>query len=264
MRIFQNPFEAIREVERELWEMGIEVPSNTMQDKVVKGDKDYYTKEMRGYSFMINRWKWDELVVQKILQYLFPSEWENVLAYIDKEFADRVDTASNPGKSYLCRRELWEEFLHDGRFAYTYSERIAPQLEVILEELRNNPETRQAVINIHSNICPELHGQVKYNHNGHTVNLVNVSADIENRGGGGRVPCSMYYQFMRRGGALDMIYTMRSCDFLQHFSVDILLALKMQNWVAKASGIKDSVGQFTYFVGSIHAYYKNLKERGIF
>jgi thymidylate synthase len=262
MRIYRDPYEAMREVERELWEMGIEVPSNTMQDKVVKDDKDYYTKEIRGYSFMISGWRWDEQTVWRILEYFFPEDWSKVLAYIEQEFNDRLDTAANPGKSYLHRLDLWQEFLHDGKFAYTYSERIAPQLDTITDELVNNPETRQGIINLHSNICPEISGQLKHEHNGHTVNRVNVSADLENRGGGGRVPCSLYYQLMIREGALDWIYAMRSCDFLVHFPVDILLALKLQDWAAAHLGVK--VGRFTYFVGSLHAYYKDLEKRGIF
>lgn len=262
MRIFQDPYEAMREVEREMWEMAIDVHPQTMQDKRIADDPDYKTKEVQGYGFKITKWVWDPVIVQRVLKYFFPDDWRKVALYIDQEFEDRTDVASNPGTSYLHRQDLWNEFLHDGKFAYTYSERIAPQLEVIVDELTNNSETRQAIVNIHSNICPDIANQLKYNHNGHTVNLVNVSADMENRGGGGRVPCSMYYQFMIREGALDMIYTMRSCDFLTHFPVDVLLALRMQNWMA--DGLKRGVGNFTYFAGSLHAYHKDLQKRGIF
>lgn len=259
MRIFSNPLESMREVERELWEMGIEVHPQTMQDKQIGDDPAYCTKEMRGYSFMISGWKWNEEDVIKALRYFFKEDWDAVWRYINQEFRDRISPASNPGQSYLHRPKLWNEFLHDGKFAYTYSERIAPQLDTVIEELRTNRETRQAIINLHSNICPTVAGQAKESND---INIVDTSADLANRGGGGRVPCSLYYQMLIREGALDFIYAMRSCDFLTHFPVDILLALRLRDWVAAKLGIE--TGRFTYFVGSLHAYRKDMESRGIF
>jgi len=258
MRIYQRPFEAMKEVEREVFEMGIEVYSDSMQDKIVKGNPDYCTKELRGYSFMIANWVWDEEDVQKILVYFFPGGSDAVRDYIEQEFLDRIGGIPlNPGSSYIHRLGLWQEFLHAGKFAYTYSERISPQLGTILDELRKNPNTRQAIINIHSNICP-LDCWPEYTE----VNMVNRSKDLDNIGGQGRVPCSMYYQTLLRESKVDLIYTMRSCDFLTHFPVDVLLALKLQNWFA--GRLELGVGRFTYFVGSLHSYYKDLKIRGIF
>lgn len=250
MRIYQNVFEAFREVERELFEFGIEVHPQTMQDKIIKDDPEYMTKELRGYSFMIVDWKWDSVEVWKIFSYFWPGIENDLDNYLHQEFEDRISYPTNPGNSYKHRLSIWQEFLHGGKFAYTYSERIHPQLDTILEELRANPETRQAIINIHSNICPL------------DSNRVETSMDILNRGGGGRLPCSMYYQIMIREGRVDLIYTMRSCDFLTHFPIDVLLALKLQQWFASELG--SPVGRFTYFTGSLHAYYRDLKTRGIF
>lgn len=261
MRIFSNPFEAMREVERDLFEMGIEVQTKSMQDKIVIDNPDYVTKEIQGYSFKIVNWNWDNKHVDKILKYFFAEEAVEVFRYIHTEICERTfGKASNPGNSHKYRIELWKEFLHNGKFAYTYSERISPQLQIILEELRSNPGTRQAIINIHSNICPKIDGTVF--DTGEDTNYVISSADLYNRGGGGRVPCSMYYQIMVREEKVDLIYTMRSCDFLTHFPVDITLALLLQNWFANKLKLK--VGMFTYFTGSLHAYQKDMVKRGIF
>lgn len=76
------------------------------------------------------------------------------------------------------------------------------------------------------------------------------------------MPCSLYYQFLRRDNQLNMVYAMRSCDFLTHFPVDISLAMLLQRYVANQLMI--DAGSFTYFTGSLHAYHKDMKERGIF
>lgn len=261
MRIYQTPFEAFKETERELFEMGISIHPQTMQDKGVRDNPDYLTKEVRGYSFKIVDWTWSIAHIKKALQHFFEEKTDNVLTYILAEFRERVQhKATNPGTAYLHRKNLWEEFLHDGKFAYTYSERITPQLQSIADELHTNPESRQAIINIHSNICPEMY--TNSTSPTHPNYVVLPSRDLRNRGGGGRLPCSMYYQIMVREKKVDLIYTMRSCDFLIHFPVDISLALLLQDWFA--DGLSLATGTFTYFVGSLHAYQKDMVTRGIF
>jgi len=261
MRIYTNPFEAMKETERDLWEMGISVHPQSMQDKVIKDDPAYLTKEVRGYSFKIVDWLWDMEHIKRALHYFFEEKTDDVLTYVLAEFRERVcGKANNPGTAYLHRKDLWEEFLHDGKFAYTYSERITPQLQIILEELHTNPESRQAIINIHSNICPE-----KYKNSTsprHPNWVILQSKDLFNRGGGGRLPCSIYYQIMIREKKVDLIYCMRSCDFLIHFPVDVSLALLLQDWFADSLSL--ATGTFTYFTGSLHAYAKDMVNRGIF
>jgi hypothetical protein len=261
MRIFTNPIEAVREVERDLWEMGITVHPQTMQDKVVKDDPDYATKEITGYAFKITGWSFNLTGLVSIFEYFFPDDSENVMRYCLQEIKDRTSLIpTNPGQSYKHRIRLWNEFLHDGKFAYTYSERMHEQIPMILTELVERPDTRQAIVNIHSNICPRADGVLT--DTGQDTNHVVASADAFNRGGGGRIPCSMYYQLMIREKKVDLIYTMRSCDFLTHFPIDISLALMLQRWFATQLAL--DMGTFTYFVGSLHAYHKDMAKRGIF
>ncbi len=259
MRIFTSILEAVREVERDLWEMGIDVHPQTMQDKDVADDLDYATKEVRGYGFKIVEPTATIPNAFEVVDYIFKGreDPQAIMRYIQQEFTDRVSNLpSNPGRAADARLGIWDEFMHDGKFAYTYSERIVPQLGRIMAELEANRETRQAIINIHSNIrAVNTIGQ-------DGTHPVSQSADMMNMGGVSRVPCSMYYQMMIRENALDLIYTMRSCDFLVHFPVDILLAIKLQNYIAQS--LQLNTGTFTYFTGSLHAYRKDMKARGIF
>lgn len=121
----------------------------------------------------------------------------------------------------------------------TYNQRIRPQLDRIIEELENKPSTRQAIIEIHNNLI-----------------------DIHQLGGGARVPCSLTYQFLIRDNKLNLTYTMRSTDFLTHFPFDNWLAIRLQKFMGTCLGIK--VGRYTFFTGSLHSFYKDMKNRGIF
>lgn len=271
MRIYSNPFEAFREVERDLGEMGIEVQPQTMQDKFIADDPNYLTKEVRAYGFQIRNWKYDTDLMHAAVRYIAtppsasdPINVDELMAYIDAEFKDRTGmVAMNPGNSYKQRPAVWQEFLHNGKFAYTYSERLSVQLSKMVTELSMRPETRQAILNIHSNIQPRTYRRgFLGGGEDQMVHDVQPSADFYNMGGGGRIPCSMYYQLMIREKRLDLIYTMRSCDFITHFPIDIALALKLQTWVAEQ--LKIDVGMFTYFTGSLHAYAKDLSGRNIF
>jgi thymidylate synthase len=260
MRIYTDPRQAVQETERDLWEIGINVHPATMQDKDVKDDPDYLTKEVRHYGFHVQSWRHNEVGENEVLEYVYkdPKAAEDVQLYIGAEFWDRVSgTARNPGTAWQYRKDVWNEFMHGGKFAYTYSERMAPQILRIMQELRDRPETRQAIINIHSNIAAsELFDETKTHH------LVMPGADIRNMGGKSRIPCSLYYQIMIREEKVDLVYAMRSCDFLVHFPVDIMLAMRLQTWFADR--LEKGVGLFTYFTGSLHSYAKDMKKRGIF
>ncbi len=48
---------------------------------------------------------------------------------------------------------------------------------------------------------------------------------------GGRVPCSIGYHFMMRGGYFHVGYWLRSCDFVRHFRDDIYLTVRLAFWV---------------------------------
>lgn len=241
MRIFSNPKEAYDEVGRDLWEMGIRVHTQTMQDKNIANDKDYETVELRAYCYQISP-GYEMNHVEKMVK-----ETTGQVNYCLAEFTDRVDpNFVNPGKSWKVKdiygnsmEEVWKEFIHDGKFAYTYSERYKPQLNKLIEELRKNPESRQCILTMYD-----------------------YHLDQNNWGGGNRIPCSLIYQFMIREKALDCIYIMRSCDYLTHFPHDMYLTIRLMFYIADAVDV--DYGYFTHFMGSLHAYEKDIKKLKIF
>lgn len=239
MRIFSDHLQAINELLRELKELGITVPITHYQDKWVKGDKKFYTKELLGYTYKVSQ---ADLKLDDMVKFLYKDkDAEGVLAYCQLELQDRLaGVAKNPGDAHKSRYSLWEEFLEDKqKFSYTYSERIADpdlvrdQISNVVEELKNSPDSRQAI-----------------------VQIFNYLYDHKNIGGKHRIPCSMHYQFLLRNKKLHGIYVMRSNDLLTHYVVDIWIACKIQMYIAEQLGV--GVGSFTYFGGSLHAYAKDF------
>ena len=230
MRIFTNCYEAIREVERDLFEMGTRVKIETMQDKDVKKDSGLSeTLELLDYYYEITNTSDKD----KLLDYMKANkEW------VDAEFKERLDpNFINPGKAWKLRREVWEPFLHNNKFSYCYNERIQPQIDKIITELKIHSHSRQCVLPIFQ---PQ---------------------DLD-KFGKERIPCCIMYQFLIRKDKLNIIYNMRSSDLLTHFCYDVYLAIKLQEYVAKQLKIK--VGNFYHFISSLHAYRKDLEKRGIF
>lgn len=232
--------EAIKEIERDLFEMGLEVHPESMQDINTKGNEDFKTKEIMGYNYCItNGSDKDRMLVYMNLP----------LDYAKVEFSERVSQKDvfrnaqplNPGTAYMLRPEIWNKFLHDGKFSYTYNERLHAynQLNSVIEELRKHPNSRQAVVQIFDFHC-----------------------DLYKMGGKERIPCSLMYQFMIRNGKVHMHYFQRSCDLLTHAAYDIWFAIAMIEYVADTLG--RPTGYLYHYISSLHAYYKDLKAKGIF
>ena len=229
MRIYKNLKECASETKRELAEMGTEVHLETMQDKKVKNNPDYYTNELLGYSFMVTN-------TDDLLELPKAFKKEDEIEWAEAEFKERVsESPRNPGSAYKLRK-VWGQFMHNGQFSYTYGERMLGQIDRVINCLKETPHSRNALIVLWSSI------------------------DGWRIGGKQRVPCSMYYQFLIRDGKLNMIYNIRSNDLMQHWCWDIYLAVKLQEYMAEKVGIEK--GFFMQQVGSLHAYHKDLK--GIF
>lgn len=221
MRIYENCEDAIKDIGRELKKCASYVHTATYQNKVIKDNPDFETKEIQAFEFAI-------------LNTSDKSKMPNVtLDWCHAEFKERVnDLPINPGVAYLIRNEVWDEFKdEEGKFDYTYSERIHWQLDAVIEELKQRPETRQAIIEIHDRKIDQP------------------------RMGTKRIPCSMFYQFMVRDGKLDVIYVMRSTDFATHFQNDIWLADEMRRFIANQIGLEP--GKFIMFASSLHIYKKD-------
>lgn len=86
---------------------------------------------------------------------------------------------------------------------------------------------------------------------------------------GERVPCSLTYHFMMRNNALDVSYTLRSCDFVRHFRDDIYLTLRLALWMIDQARRIDErwaqvrPGEFVMLISSLHMFRNDyVKEFG--
>jgi len=229
MRIYVNAEEAIEEIKRDLAEMGIRVKPATMQDKYVLGNPDYETLELQNYGYTILDARSKDIPGVN-------QPWADI------EFVERVTNPEqfhNPGEAYKLREEVWKEFLHEGKFAYTYNERLHfnDQLQKIIDRMKVDPDSRQL-----------------------WISLWNPTMDPDRLGGVSRVPCSLGYNFQVRNNRLNMHYVMRSCDFATHFRNDVYLAIKLLEYVAQQ--VNYEVGDFTHTIFSLHVYQKDVK--GVF
>jgi thymidylate synthase len=233
MRIYKSAYEVFSEVLRDADEMGIIVKPKSYQNKNIEGLLGFETKELQMYSYT--------LTALPDPENLFLFEGQEARRWADSEFAERVSVrVLNPGNAWLLRKWVWEEFLDsNGKFDYSYNERIRPNLERVMDELKRNPDTRQAWLPIF------------------------WENDPHHIGGKKRVPCSLGYHFMVREGRLDMVYIQRSGDIVRHWGNDIYLAWSMKNFVAKQTGFEPGYLMHTTF--SLHSYQRDwaLLEAGI-
>lgn len=230
MRIYDDCYELMSEMGRNLWEMGSIVKPKTYQNKVIEGDESYITRELICEQYCLTSLN----NVDKLFIYFNSKEWA------DNEFLERVNSGPlNPGEAWTLRKDIWEQFLVNGKFDYTYSERMYGSLGSIINLLKNDPDTRKAVL-------PIFNGE--YNN------------DCKYYDGSKRIPCSMYYDFLVRENqkgekVLNICYHQRSSDFVTHFGNDVYLAWKLMEFVANRIGVK--AGYLYHTIDSIHSYKKD-------
>lgn len=185
------------------------------------------------------------------------------LPWADEHFEERVcGKPINPGKTWL--KWPWAQTAKNfqdakGRFEVNYMERYwagdwfedTPKpginstltgirgrpygdLESVVDLLAHEPLTRQAWLPI---FFPE------------------------DTGGGGRVPCSLGYYWIMRGGFLHVFYPIRSCDFYRHFRDDIYLTVRLTRWLleqlkerAPKPWADVRLGYYSMWIGSLHLF----------
>lgn len=121
-------------------------------------------------------------------------------SYAERYFPKYAGPAGSDSKGTVEQNKAEAFGPHFG-IRYPYGD-----LSDVVKQLARDPTTRQAILPI---FFPEDTGAVH----------------------GGRVPCSLAYQFFLRDGKLDVSYWLRSCDFLRHFRDDIYLTIRLLLWV---------------------------------
>ncbi len=233
MRIYQDAMEMVKEVERDLFEMGVRYQSGSVQDMRVEDDPKFQTIELSGYAYTLTGFYGLEKIVEYLGNDIFWAREESL------ERLSSIEHTPNPGKAWAQDKKKWEPFLRDGVFSYFYPERWKQQIPYVINELLARPNSRQAMITVYD-----------------------VHQDMMNWGGRDRVPCSISYQFIVRNGNMTLIYNQRSCDFLSFFSTDVYLTVQLLLHVA--SCVQATPSRFIHFIGSLHAFAKDLEGRGIF
>lgn len=117
-------------------------------------------------------------------------------------------------------------------------------LNDVIEELRQDPTTRQAILPI---FFPEDTGYRP----------------------GRRKPCSLFYQFQMNNRGLDIVYYLRSCDLVRHFRDDIYLTIRLLLWVLDRLREKNrhwfavTPGHYVMLIGNLHCFKNDAREFGI-
>ncbi len=232
MRIYSSSYELMSEMGRELNSYGQTVKPKTYQNKNIEGNEDFVTKEIICQQYCLTSLQdptW-------LFFYSRSREWA------DAEFKERIDTSDiiNPGKAWELRKDLWEQFLVNGKFDYTYNERIIHVIKPLIRLLKDDNDTRKAVL-------PIFNGDMD-------------GLDTDWYDGSRRIPCSMYYDFLiRQNGkgekVLHICYHQRSSDFVTHFGNDVYLAWRLMEYVAKEVGVKP--GYLYHTIDSLHTYQKD-------
>ena len=107
-----------------------------------------------------------------------------------------------------------------------YGPRIVPEFDKIVELLRQDVDSRRALVPIYAQ-----------------RDVAKDSRDI---------PCTTTMQFLIRGGRLTMVTTMRSNDIILGMPFDVFNFTMIQEWMACRLGVE--VGEYIHFVGSLHYY----------
>jgi hypothetical protein len=227
---------AIERTRAYLTHNGRRVDTGHWQGVTTEGRPDLQTMELLGVSF--------ECQVPQSRGQL-QVEIQPNLPWADDHFAERVSRVpSNPGEQYMNwpwwhpsveskARDVYRDDISTFLFTHTYQERYWPKhagegdtpggirdgkllnygiryeygdLDDLVSLLLRQPYTRQAWLPI---FFPEDTGAVH----------------------GGRVPCTLGYQFMLRDGRLHMWYVIRSCDYVRHFRDDLYLSSLLLLWV---------------------------------
>lgn len=151
--------------------------------------------------------------------------------------------------SYIRENDLWKRLDDECggaagvRFHYG-------DLNDVVSLLIRNPLTRQAYLPIW---FPEDTGAGLATYDDQTI----------------RVPCTLGYHFMQRGGYLSMRYYLRSCDVYRHLSNDAYFAAALMRWVCAELkrrtmegqvGLNIRPGKLVMHIASLHAFHGDKKK----
>ena len=252
MKTFYKPSEAIKWTKDRLKDHGYVVKTEKWQG--IDSPDDMWEVMNHSFQFFIPH------TIGELVNEVKPN-----LPWADDHFGERIGGLPlNPPPSH----EWWpysqknnEQFGGNTKFSHTYPERIWPKfaseepnsklsgirfdygdLSDVVNLLEKEPFTRQAFLPIW---FPEDTGVVHKE----------------------RVPCTIGYQFMRRGNHFHMVYYIRSCDYIRHFRDDVYMACRKLMWILDIMKERNpdswsdvTPGYFAMHITSLHCF---NSERGV-
>lgn len=156
----------------------------------------------------------EEATAEPFISKLFPGGHHELQQYVMEICDGILNFMTEMGESY------WE---------YTYNQRFAYQLPFIISELKKNPYSRRA-----------------------TMNIRDFEVDTQND----HPACLQSIGLYIRDGKLHMKITMRSNDAVQATFMNAVGFVALQRKLAEELGVK--VGSYTHTAYSFHAYERSL------
>lgn len=156
--------------------------------------------------------------------------WKKEYAQLEWEWY----LSANPNAEEISKHaSIWKKCMDDNgnvNSNYGYQWKRKDQLQKIINELKNNPSSRRALISIYD---------------GKEIDL--YSRDT---------PCTQGIQFYIHNNKLQMTVLMRSCDLVFGFCNDQYCFSKLQEMVAKELGLE--VGKYYHFCTNLHIYQRHF------
>jgi thymidylate synthase len=226
----------------------VEVDVGEWHGRSTQARKELISRELRNVVFEMNVPTHREDLVEEI---------NPNLPWAEMHFAERVSgEPMNPPPSHTSWPWASANDKHQTQagqaFSHSYPERLWPpkvkglrflmgDLNDAVTLLERNVSTRQCFVPIW---FPE---------------------DVMAAHQGERVPCTLGYHFLIRGGEIHTTYMIRSCDFVRYFADDIYMACRLAQWIMYRLKWAVNMGTLTFLCMSLHCFNGDLpKLRGIY
>lgn len=148
------------------------------------------------------------------------------------------------------------EHKSDAKFSHTYPERFWPKFANVGE---TRPNGRQVFV---------PHNGIRFEYG----DLADVVAHLNSQPGSRqaylpvwfpedtgavhkeRVPCTLGYHFLHRGGFMDITYHIRSCDYMRHWRDDVYMAGRLLQWMCEQVDFKPTPRNLIMNITSFHIF----------
>lgn len=228
-----------KKIERRFVTDAVKVPPSYWQGENVANNPAALSYELANVSFSLDvRHQVDDLNIAR-------EDIDPNLPWADDHFEERVcGYPINPGVEW--RNWPWaasaDKFRDGGMFNHNYMERYWPKFAGKYGAAER-PSDYIGVPVTDDNSTPNRGIRWQYGDLSDVVNLLQKDPltrqawlpiffpEDTGIGDGGRKPCTLGYQFIRRGQVMSIYYPLRSCDFIRHFRDDAYLAVRLLEWM---------------------------------